>query len=314
MELRHLRYFVAAAEEIHFSRAAERLHVSAPAVGQQIKELEDELGVELFERLARGVKLTPAGAAFLEGVRTVLGHLRTVVEQTQEVGRGKVGVLRVGHAAMTIRRTWVGSVIPTFCMRYPHVDVRTNDLNTVEQYQALAQDRIDVGIVYAPPDAAEGLAYELLEDNLIEGVLLPASHPLAKKQPLYARDLAPLPFLMPQGASNPRSYDEFIKNLRARGLDPRCHEQQISDPDVLVHLVASGAGWMPANDISAKVLLAGPSGVAYRKWADPPFSLPMCVVWRNDDRSPLVTNFVNLCRELRDVARRNRPMARGPAA
>src|SRR5262249_56462196 len=120
MELAHLRYFVAAAEEAHFGRAAERLHISGPGLGQQIKELEEELGVELFTRSPRGVQLTAAGTALLADVRRLLGDIRTAVEHAQDIGRGKVGVLRVGHIPMTLPGgSGITQIIPAFCVRYP---------------------------------------------------------------------------------------------------------------------------------------------------------------------------------------------------
>jgi DNA-binding transcriptional LysR family regulator len=298
MELRHLRYFVAAAEEVHFARAAERLHVSAPAVGQQIKELEDELGVELFERLARGVRLTAAGVAFLPGAHRIMAELQGVVEYTQNVGRGSTGVLRVGHASMSMQRPRVGGLIPDFCMRYPRVEVRTSDLTTSEQFAALIDGKIDVGIVYAPPGAAGVLCSELLEEITLDGVLLPAAHQLARTTPLHCRDLALLPWLCPPTDANPENEAKFVSDMRDRGLALQPNkDRRISDPAVRISLVATGAGWMPATAASAKVLLTGVPGVVFCKWAGPPLRYPCSVVWRTEDRSMLVNNFVSFCRE-----------------
>jgi LysR family transcriptional regulator, benzoate and cis,cis-muconate-responsive activator of ben and cat genes len=294
--------------------------VSAPAVGQQIKELEDELGVELFERLARGVRLTPAGIAFLEGTRGVLGELKGVVDDAQQAGRGKVGMLRVGHVPMSSRRSLAGSAIPSFCMRYPHVEVRTMDMTTAEQYAALPDGRIDVGIVYAAPETSGPLRSELLDQIALEGVLLPVSHPLSRKARLHLSDLVTLPLLMvPPSASpnphhtfldpllmvppsaSPNPHHTFLDDVRARGIDIHSDEEhQISDPAVRVRLVAAGAGWMPVTAASAEVLMTGVDGVIYKKWEDAPFHYPCCVVWRSGDRSAVVTNFVAFCRELRD--------------
>lgn len=304
MELRHLRYFVAAAEEVHFGRAAQRLHVSGPAVGQQIKELEDELGVQLFERLPRGVRLTTAGTALLADVRRVLGDLRAAMERAQDLGKGTAGVLRVGHIRMgVVRGLWVGSIIPAFCVRYPKVEVRSTELSTAEQCAALDEGRIDVGIVYAPPEAVYGLHQEMLSETLLDGALIPASHPLVHKSPFQCADLMSLRLLQIPAAENPTGHEYVLRELRARGLDVQSDEEhQISDPAVRISLIAAGSAWMPAHSGTAKRLLSGTQGVVFRKWVDPPIPYRCCLLWREEEESALVENFLGVCRELRDNA------------
>jgi DNA-binding transcriptional LysR family regulator len=302
MELRHLRYFVAAAEEEHFGRAAERLNVSGPAVGQQIRELEEELGVQLFERLPRGVRLTVAGTALLGDVRRVLADLHAVVEHAQELGRGSIGILRVAHIPMSMMRgRWVGQIVPTFCLRHPRVEVRSTELSTADQCSALDEGRIDVGIAYAAPEAARGLRAELLYETPLDGALLPAAHPLAHKSHLKCADLAGLRLLQTPPRENPHGHAMVLRELRARGLEAQSDaEHQISDPALRINLIAAGAGWMPASAATARGLLAGVEGVVFRKWADPPIPYPAFLLWRADGETALVQNFLAVCRELRD--------------
>ena len=303
MELRHLRYFVAAAGEVHFGRAAERLNVSGPAVGQQIRELEEELGVQLFERLPRGVKLTVAGTAFLDDVRRVLVDLQTVVERAQELGRGSIGILRVAHIPMSIMRgRWIGRIIPTFCVRHPKVEVHSTELSTADQCVALEEGRIDVGIAYVPP-VSHGLRTELLYETPLDGALMPATHALARKSHLRCADLAALRLLQTPPSENPNGHGLVIRELMARGLEAQSDEEhQITDPALRINLIAAGGGWMPANSATARGLLTGIEGVVFRKWADPPIVYPCCLIWRTDGEAALVTNFLAVCRELRDSA------------
>lgn len=314
MELRHLRYFVAAAEEVHFGRAAERLNVSGPAVGQQIRELEEELGVQLFERLPRGVKLTVAGTALLVDVRRVLADLQAVVERAQDLGRGSIGLLRVAHIPMSMMRgRWIGRIIPTFCVRHPKVEVRSTELSTADQCAALDEGRIDVGIAYAPP-ASHGLRTELLYETPLDGALMPATHALARKSHLRCADLAALRLLQTPPSENPNGHSLVILELRARGLEAQSDEEhQISDPALRINLIAAGGGWMPANSATARGLLAGIEGVVFRKWADPPIVYPCCLIWRTDGEAALVTNFLAVCRELRDSAPTDIPARLGVA-
>lgn len=303
MELRHLRHFVAAAEEGHFGRAARREHISAPGLGQQIKELEEELGVDLFERLPRGVQLTAAGTAFLSDARRMLCELRAAIEHAQDQGRGKRGRLCVGHVPMILQQGMgVGNIIPAFCVRYPEVEVRSIDLSVAEQYAALAERRIDVGIVYADPESGWGFRSEVLAEYFLDGALLPSTHALTRKTPLHCRDLSVLPLLRAPADTFPTGEDPMLRELRARGLDVASDvEHQSTDFIVRIGLVAAGAGWMPANAAVAK-LLTDVHGIVFRPWADAPIRYPCCVVWRPSDRSALVANFIASCRELRDSA------------
>ena len=309
MELRHLRYFVAAAQEANFGRAAERIGISRPGLGLQIRELEDELGVELFERLPRGLRLTVAGTMFLADVRRVLGDLETAIERAQDAGRGKEGILRVGHVPMSLLPgSRSSSTIPTFCVRYPNVDVRCMALNAAEQCASLDEGRLDVGIVYAPPKTTGDIRSETLDEMLLDGALLPSTHPLAQKSPLHCRDLCVLPLLQGPAATDPYGHDWVSRALRARGLEVQIKDEcQITDPVVRVSLVATGAGWMAGSAATAGALLADTTGVVFRKWSDPPISYPCCVLWRPSDRSALVANFLSVCRELRDGATSDLP-------
>jgi DNA-binding transcriptional LysR family regulator len=305
MELRHVRYFVAAAEEGHIGRAAHRLRISPQGLGIQIRELERELGVDLFERLARGVRLTPAGTTLFGHARRLLADLQAAVEDVQETGRGEVGLLRFGHVPMVNpSQPDIGELIVAFCARYPRVEIRSHDLSTADQYAALDEGRIDVAIVHGPPEAAAHYHCEPIEDWCVDGVLLPAAHPLARRDTIALRDLAGLPCLKAPSVTNPGAHEFFIHEFQARGLDVRFDtELEISDAAVRHSLVAAGAGWSGANSATAASLVARTPGIAFRKFSDPPIPFPRLLVWRKAERSRLVLSFVAFVREfVRDAA------------
>src|SRR2546426_5569509 len=149
MELRHLRYFVAVAEELHFGRAAKRLGISQPPLSQQIRALEDQLGVELLRRTRRNVRMTSAGEVFLQAARRILRGVEDSVEVTRRAARGEVGTLNVGYAP-GVEIEILPRVLRAFARRYPAVDLRLSPLHSREQLEALRQKAIDVGFVRLP--------------------------------------------------------------------------------------------------------------------------------------------------------------------
>jgi DNA-binding transcriptional LysR family regulator len=303
MELRHLRYFVAAAEEEHFGRAAHRLNLTEPALSLQIKELERELSVQLFERLPRGVRLTAAGTVFLTDTRRTLSLITEAAEHARRVERGEVGRLRVGRIPDTPLRVTVGEVvgrlIATFCVRYPKVDVDVVHGNSAEQWAALREGRIDVATVFSPPEDATGFISEMLAEFWVTGALLPASHPLARKQTLLCRDLRALPFLHYPRTSHPLLYDTLVQGLRERGLELQLTgEHYMTDLTVGVGMAAAGAGWLPFSTAAGELLARGP-GLVFREWSDPPIPFGLHLLWREGERSAVVSRFLALARELR---------------
>jgi DNA-binding transcriptional LysR family regulator len=298
VELRHLRYFVAAAEENSLGRAAERLHISAPGLSLQIKELERETGIELFERSARGIRLTRGGEAFLVEARALLSGLDAGIARARSVAHGKTGALRIGHVPSALRHSPVANrLIPEFLLRNPDVDVQAIQFTMDEQIAAIREGRLDVAIAYAPPDQDFGLRRQMLYDGLSIGLLVPSSHPVALKQPLHCRDLAELPWLTIARNLNAPLIDWFVRELRARGLDTKPSDKlQITDGAVLVEMVAAGAGWMFSSPKAAEGFA---SRVVYREWAEPPIRTSCCAFVRPNDASPLVDAFLALARELR---------------
>jgi DNA-binding transcriptional LysR family regulator len=175
MELRHLRYFIAVAEELHFGRAAARVHVAQPAVSRQIRALEEEIGLNLFERDRRIVALTAAGAAFLVEVRSLLRHVEDAVVTAHRAARGELGSLRIGYVPAVVH-TGLPEIIRVFRKRFSHVDVRLQEMNPAMQLEALLAERVDVGFVRGPIVEPALASKTVLKEPLV--AVLPSGHRL----------------------------------------------------------------------------------------------------------------------------------------
>src|SRR4051795_5181142 len=186
MELRHLRYFVAVAEELHFRRAAERLHMSQPPLSQQIRQLEEEVGAQLLLRNQHRVELTASGAAFLERAREILDAVEDAARQARRVQRGEVGRLAVGFVGSAMY-SFVPELLRAFREHAPDIALRLHERGTTEQLRQLDDGRLDVGFLRTP-GRWPGLSFEtVLEEQVV--VAMPDVHPLAQRPIVRLSDL-----------------------------------------------------------------------------------------------------------------------------
>jgi DNA-binding transcriptional LysR family regulator len=201
MELRHLRYFVAVAEELHFNRAAERLHMAQPPLSQQIKQLETELGVELFHRRTkRQVQLTEAGQVLLQAAYSILAQLDQAVCETQRAGRGETGSLTIGFTSSVVYDV-LPAILHQFRQHFPQVDLVLQELTTTQQEEALQNQRIEVGFCHPPIKDTSLVSETIRLEPLV--VVLPATHPLATEPTLSLCSLADEPFISaPSGSGS----------------------------------------------------------------------------------------------------------------
>jgi DNA-binding transcriptional LysR family regulator len=218
MELRHLRYFVAVAEELHFGRAAERLYIAQSALSQQIFSLEAEIGIQLLERTKRRVQLTAAGQAFLEDARNIIHQVEQAIERSQRVAKGEIGQLRIGFTILALHSV-LPPMLATFQNRYPDVKLILHEMTTQAQLEALRHQQIDVGFLHPPilhppisnsPTKEQDL--ELLEiktEPMI--VALPSQHPLAQRKRLTMRSLSPYPLIIHPRHEGPVLYDQILQ-------------------------------------------------------------------------------------------------------
>jgi DNA-binding transcriptional LysR family regulator len=336
MELRHLRYFIAVAEEGHITRAAERLNMQQPPLSQQIKALEQEIGAQLFRRKPRGVELTDAGRAFLDEARAILARLDHAVATTRRTARGEQGRIAIGFTSSAPFHPFVPRVIRAFREMYPLVALQLEEAGTSELVEALRDEHVDAAFIRSPVSDPLGIVvHPLLEEEMI--VALPSMHisALESVPPLItARDRtdAALPPVTPSAdkvdetlageyAPAPDIYDTtlpltalagetFILYRRMLGpglydtIMAACHDAGFS-PDVgqeaprilsTLNLVAAGLG---ISIVPASLRRLRMDGVTYRRLeANPRLKAPINLACRGDEQSAAVRGFVDLVRQM----------------
>jgi DNA-binding transcriptional LysR family regulator len=243
MDLRHLRYFICVAEEMHFGRAAMRLGISQPPLSQQIRALEDELGARLFERTSRRVRLTEVGRMFLPEAREALAQVERAVRVAQQSERGELGRLRLGFTASAPFVPRIADALYGFQQSHPDVDLTLQELARDDQIYKIVNDEIDIGIVRElnQPVLPDGLTYRcLISEEML--LALREDHPLAQQGDSVAiADLAGVPLVL-YGATNGAGFNEHLLALcEAAGFQPRI-ALQASSFATLLGLVAAGFG------------------------------------------------------------------------
>jgi DNA-binding transcriptional LysR family regulator len=285
VELRQLRYFVAVAEELHFRRAAARLHISQPPLSQQIAALERELGVRLLARTRRRVELTLAGEAFLRDARTTLAELDVAAATARAIDAGQAGVLRVtfvGSALLSI----VPETVQRFRRERPGVEIELRERSTVEQLRAVSTGAADVALVRPPIETDPTLRAELvIREHTIAA--LPEDHPLARLRRVPLRRLAAEPLVLFPRSQAPGFHDLITGRLAATGRSPNII-QNAPEMTTIIGLVAAGIGVSPVPQSVSHLALPG---VTYRPLSGAPDS-ELLAVTRAEDPSPLVSAFV----------------------
>ena len=290
MELRHLRSFLTVAEELHFGRAAARLHISQPPLSQQIRRLEDEIGARLFRRTNRRVQLTPAGRAFLVEARQAIASAERAVGAAQRAERGELGELVVGYVTSATYGP-LPDVIRRFRKRLPEVELKLRNLRSVHQSQALIERRIDVGLV-RPHAADSRIVYEAFWWEPVV-VALPSDHPLAHRTAVDIADLATDIFLIAPAEDAVAFHDEVFALCRRTGFTPRV-DDGVPDAQAALALVAAGLGVHP---VAAALQRFKRRGVVYRPLRPRSLRIELGLAWRHDDDSALVQQFRRVARE-----------------
>ena len=238
MELRHLRYFLAVAEELHFRRAAQRLHLAQPALSQQIKDLELELGTPLFHRSSRRVELTDAGRILLRDTRTILNQIATTVELVRATRNEEAGKIRIGFAT-SAGYTILPTILREFNAARPKVELQCFEMTATAQVEALRKGEIDIGLLRLPVDEKGILIHPLLSETMV--MILPATHRLAGAASISLQDFASDRFLLFPRAKAPGAYDQIINTCRKAGFLPQIL-QESPDPQAILGMVAAGLG------------------------------------------------------------------------
>ena len=291
MELRHLRYFAALTEELHFGRAAEKSFVAQPTLSQQIKKFEDELGVQLFERTKRNVELTQAGEALLPYAKRILKDASRAEKAAHAAQEGEAGYLRIGFTG-AVMRSGLSRVIKTFREETPSVELELEELGSRSQAEALRKETLDIGFVLLPIDERGLLTLEV--DTAPTVAVLPESHRLAGRDQVPLRELEGEPHIMWERNVAPGVYDNYLRACHNAGFAPEV-VQEIRHMESLLGLVAAGLGVSTAHSARAE---GGYPGVTYALITEPRLPIRMGVVWPQGDPLPVVERFLEVVRRL----------------
>ena len=290
MELRQIQYFLAVAEELNFSRAAVRLQIAQPPLSRQIRQLEEELGVELFHRTKRQVQLTEAGRAFLEEARQILAQVEQGVRVAQRASRGEIGRLVVGFEGSSTYDV-IPMSLKVYRERFPEVDLVVYAMTTEEQIQALLERRIGIGFVVSPINDKRLAIETILRESLI--LAIPENHPLATRTSVRVRELESEPFITFQRDRGCGLYDQVIAVCRRANFSPRII-QEADEMQVILGFVAAGLG---VTLLSASVVQFQRPGVVYRMLQPSMPKVALALAWRRDVPSAVIQAFIEVVRE-----------------
>ena len=300
IELRHLRYVLAVAEEGNISRAAERLGIRQPPLTRQIRLLEAELGVALFQRLPRGVRVTEAGRAFVEEAAAVVARAARLPETARRAARGERGRIGVGFTSSSAFHPFVTRAIRAFRQERPGVLIELEEGSTGELVSALQEEHLDAAFIRSSKADAAGLRIEpLLAEAMVAA--LPAGHALARGERIALAALAGETFVLYRRPAGPGLYDAIIAACHAAGFNPEIGQEAPRLPSTL-SLVAAGLG---VSIVPASMRRLDSDGVAYLELDGcPELVAPLLLATRRSDRSIILRHFRE---QVKNGARRSAP-------
>jgi DNA-binding transcriptional LysR family regulator len=290
IEVRHLRYFLAVAEKLHFGKAAKQLGIAQPPLSQQIKNLERMLGYPLFDRTTRGVKLTAVGQFFADRALNTLSKMRDDLEMARRLGAGREGVLHVGFSG-SVMLTALPKAIEAYRRVRPNVELRLRELVTAEQIPALLDGTLAVGFL-RDGEPRDGLSLEsVVREPYI--AVLPSRHKLAKRKILFPVDLTDEPFVLFSRRMGNLAYDRTVACCEAAGFRPNIVQDAPQWPTVL-RLVAAGLGVSIAPVCVGNLMMPG---ITYRRLRCPHWS-SIDIGVRCDLQNPAAEVFLRIVRPI----------------
>ena len=299
MELRHLRYFRTVASELHFGRAAEKLHIAQPPLSHQIRQLETELGFELFNRTKRSVALTPAGHVFLTQVDRIFQQLEQAIEIGRKTSRGELGQISIGFVGSATYNI-LPSILQQFRDRYPQVRIELHELTTDRQLIWLHEGRIDIGLMRPPIIEPDVSSQVIFQESLV--VALPVTHQLATMATIDLSSLATEPFILFPRQLAPGLYDPIITICQAAGFSPLVVQECIQ-MQTIVSLVSANMG---VSILPESIQEVQRYGVVYKPIQDPTVPIStlvrqlatISIVWRTNDDSPTINRLLEIALEI----------------
>ena len=292
MELRHLRYFVAVAEDLSFTKAAAKLHLAQPSLTRQIRNLEEELGVRLLNRSKSQVALSEEGRSFLVDARRILALATESILSVQRLSRGEQGQLNIAYLSNSDFEL-LPETLGAFRQTFPHVALNLFDMAPAEQLRALEARKIDLGFVGLPPPAVSGhLQWECIARHRTV-VVLPSKHPLARKPQVNLRELKAMFFVGMSEKTHPGFRHWLSETCQQADFSPRILQDAELEP-ALMTFVAEGLGVSLAREHIKK--LPHP-GVAFRPLT-PPVKSDYCIAWNRDNDSRALQQYIEIVKGL----------------
>ncbi len=282
LDIDDLRLLVVLADELHFGRAAERVHLSQPGLSYRVKRMEDLLGYELFSRVRRNIELTPPGMAVVQGAHRVLSEARRMVDEGERIARGEVATLRVGFVATAVY-TLVPRVLRLVRVRHPDLHLIVDELKTAVQVRQLQGGQLDIGLVHLPIAAADLTTVPASVDQV--GLALPSDHPLVARRMIDIASLAGEPIVLFPRDLEPDTYDRYVGACVAAGFAPTV-AQHASGLQTILGMVASGAGIAFVAGSVARNLSR--TGVEFRPLSGAAPVLTSGPAWRHPVAKPAV--------------------------
>lgn len=290
MELRHLRYFNAVATELHFGRAAEKLHIAQPPLSKQIQDLETELGFELFIRTKRSVALTPAGQVFLIEVDQIFQKLDRAIDIGRKTSRGELGQISIGFVGSATYNI-LPVMLRQFRDRYPDVQIELHELTTDRQLVWLREGKIDIGLIRPQNISLDFGSQIIFRESLV--VALPSNHHLANLATIELSLLATEPFILFARQLAPGLYDPIITICQAAGFSPQV-VQECTQMQTIVSLVSANMG---ISILPASIQEAKRQGVVYKlitAGSDIDQLATIAIIWRLNDDSPTMKRLLEI--------------------
>jgi DNA-binding transcriptional LysR family regulator len=290
MELRHLRYFLAIAREGGFRRAAARIHVAQQALSTQIANLEAEFGVQLFERLSRGIRLSAAGREFLSHAESIVREVDVAHATLRRLAHGHAGILRVGRSNPMYFAGILGRAFHAFRARAPAAELVVSEMQTMRQMEALRSGTIDVGLgASVPGDDTSDFAAELIAEQAFSGFLLSHSHPFASRRRLTPAEVADQPLAIPGRDASPATIGYIIEQLERNGF--ACgHIELLDDPALLLERVEYEGVLTPAAPSFARAV---PRSLVFRPVRGLRIQYALAARWRRSDPNPLIAEMLD---------------------
>ncbi|MGK7947675.1 MAG: LysR family transcriptional regulator [Xenococcaceae cyanobacterium] len=286
MELRHLRYFMAVAEELHFGKAAAKLHIAQPPLSQQIQQLETELGFKLFYRTKRQVNLTEAGEVFLRETQQIFQQLERAISTGQKISRGEQGELSIAFVSSAAYNV-IPSMLRNFRTLVPEVKLQLKELTTKEQLQWLVEEKLDIAFVRPPVDKPEFNSQIILWETLV--VALPENHYLADKEHISCQSLTEESFIFFPRNLAPELYDRVISLCQQANFCPQI-VQEATQIQSIVSLVSAEIG---IAIVPESIQNLQRTGVVYKPLIEATPQPAIAIVWRKGDRSAVVAKFID---------------------